>query len=388
MFRRDIAEKARALWGQYPIITITGPRQSGKTTLARSAFPEADYVNLEFPDVRGEAGSDPRSFLARHKPPLILDEIQHLPELLHYIQAYSDEANRNGLYLLTGSHQPRLLEAVSQSLAGRTALLELLPFSFGELSKAGIQRNRDSWIFSGFMPRLYDTGIDSRQLYRDYFKTYVERDVRQLANIRNISAFEKFVHLLAGRIGQVVNIESLGNDTGVSGPTIKEWLSVLEASYVIHTLKPYYENFGKRLVKSPKIYFTETGLAAYLMGLRTVGQIATHPLVGQLFENMVVTDLRKQRLNNGQDPDLYFLRTSNGVEVDVVAETDHGLGLIEIKSSSTFRSSMADNLAKVAKFIPNPAFQSVIYAGNPIASVNGVRIENYLDAAFNLTSAF
>ena len=381
MILRDIAAKAQALWRQYPILTIAGPRQSGKTTLARAAFPKAEYVNLEFSDVCEEARVDPRGFLQNHPAPLILDEIQHLPELLNYIQAYSDEAHRNGLYVLTGSHQPQLQAAISQSLAGRTALLELLPFSFHELGKANIRRNRDSWMFNGFMPRLYDSDIEARQLYRDYFKTYVERDVRQLVNIRNIASFEKFVRLLAGRVGQVVNLESLGNDAGVSGPTIREWLSVLEASYVIHTLKPYYENFGKRLVKAPKIYFTETGLAAYLIGIRSADQLETHPLSGNLFENMIVTDLRKQRLNAGLDPDLYFLRTSNGVEVDVVAETDRGLGLIEIKSSSTYRQSMADNLTKVAKFIPSPAFQSVIYAGRTIPSVNGVRIDNYLDAA-------
>ena len=380
MIKRDITAKAQTLWNQYPILTITGPRQSGKTTLAQAAFPKAEYVNLEFPDICEEARTDPRGFLQNHPCPLILDEIQHLPELLNYIQAYSDETRRTGLYVLTGSHQPKLQAAISQSLAGRTALLELLPFSFRELGRENIRRDRDSWIFNGFMPRLYDSDIEARQLYRDYFKTYVERDVRQLVNIRNITGFEKFVRLLAGRVGQVVNLESLGNDAGVSGPTIREWLSVLEASYVIHTLKPYYENFGKRLVKAPKIYFTETGLAAYLIGIRSADQLKTHPLSGNLFENMVVTDLRKQRLNAGLDPDLYFLRTSNGVEVDVVAETDRGLGLIEIKSSSTYRQSMADNLAKVAKFIPSPAFQSVIYAGRTIPSVNGVHIDNYLDS--------
>lgn len=367
---------ATKLWRQYPVVTITGPRQSGKTTLARAVFPKCEYVNLESPDVRMQIRADARGFFARHPAPVIFDEIQNAPELVSYIQVEVDERHANSMYVLTGSHQPALRAAVSQSLAGRTALLQLLPLSIGELSGAGMEISRDQLIFNGFMPRLYDSGIEPTQLYSDYFQTYIERDVRQLINLRNLREFELFVRLLAGRVGQLLNRDSLASDVGVSSQTIAEWLSVLEASYVIYTLRPYYRNVGKRLVKSPKIYFTDVGLAAYLIGLTSVDQVATHPLVGNLFENMVVMDALKARTNRGRGTDLYFMRDYRGLETDLVVENGVKLDLYEIKSAMSFNPSFADSLVKLRQSIDCIGRTKVVYSGDK-ASLGEVEFVNF-----------
>ena len=367
---------ATKLWRQYPVVTITGPRQSGKTTLARAVFPKCEYVNLESPDVRMQIRADARGFFARHPAPVIFDEIQNAPELVSYIQVEVDERHANSMYVLTGSHQPALRAAISQSLAGRTALLQLLPLSIGELSGAGMEISRDQLIFNGFMPRLYDSGIEPTQLYSDYFQTYIERDVRQLINLRNLREFELFVRLLAGRVGQLLNRDSLVSDVGVSSQTIAEWLSVLEASYVIYALRPYYRNVGKRLVKSPKIYFTDVGLAAYLIGLTSVDQVATHPLVGNLFENMVVMDALKARTNRGRGTDLYFMRDYRGLETDLVVENGVKLDLYEIKSAMSFNPSFADSLVKLRQSIDCIGRTKVVYSGDK-ASLGEVEFVNF-----------
>lgn len=379
MIERDMTKTARKLWAKYPVLTLTGPRQSGKTTLTRHAFPEAEYVNLEDPEVHALALSDMREFLRRHPAPAIFDEIQYAPKLLRYIQAEVDETRKTAQYILTGSHQPALRSAINESLAGRTGLLELMPFTIGELRGAGVEKFRDDWIFSGFMPRLYDSSLAPTELYRDYFRTYVERDVRQMANLRHLSAFETFVRLLAGRVGQLLNINALADDVGISVPTVKEWLSVMEASYVIRVLRPYFRNFGKRFVKSPKVYFTETGLAAYLVGIRDASQVATHPLMGSLFENMVVMELLKARLNRGDDADMYFLRTSSGIEADVVVGNRGRLDLYEIKASSTYHSGMSDNLLKIAGFVPETGCRTIVYSGRTIGETGGLDIVNFAE---------
>lgn len=376
MIRREMKSLATKLWRQYPVVTITGPRQSGKTTLARAVFPKCEYVNLESPDVRMQIRADARGFFARHPAPVIFDEIQNAPELVSYIQVEVDERHANSMYVLTGSHQPALRAAISQSLAGRTALLQLLPLSIGELSGAGMEISRDQLIFNGFMPRLYDSGIEPTQLYSDYFQTYIERDVRQLINLRNLREFELFVRLLAGRVGQLLNRDSLASDVGVSSQTIAEWLSVLEASYVIYTLRPYYRNVGKRLVKSPKIYFTDVGLAAYLIGLTSVDQVATHPLVGNLFENMVVMDALKSRTNHGRGTDLYFMRDYRGLETDLVVENGVNLDLYEIKSAMSFNPSFADSLVKLRQSIDCIGRTKVVYSGDK-ASLGEVEFVNF-----------
>lgn len=381
MIKRKIQPVLEKLFQQYPIVTITGPRQSGKTTLARMMFPDFAYVNLEAPDIRDFAESDPRSFLKQYPAPAIFDEIQNVPELLSYLQVAVDEAGGNGMYILTGSHQLGLQAAISQSLAGRTGLLELLPLSLEELKEAGIKEDRDTLLSKGFMPRLYDKQIEPLTLYRDYFKTYVERDVRQLVNIRNLRQFDTFVKLLAGRIGQIINLNSLSGEVGVSSTTLKEWLSVLETSYIIFRLPPYFQNFGKRLTKSPKLYFTEPGLAAYLLGLKTTEQVARDPLLGNLFENMVVVEALKARYNVGQDSDLYFFRDSQGFEIDLIWSNGRQLTPIEIKSSRTYNSDFAKNMNRFSKLSDDIQPGVVVYSGEIRSSESAVRYMNYMDTA-------
>ena len=379
MIKREMAAKARELWSKYPVLTLTGPRQSGKTTLARSVFPDAEYVNLEDPEMHALALSDMREFLRRHPAPAVFDEVQYVPELLRYVQAAVDEARSPAQYVLTGSHQPALRAAIGESLAGRTGLLELMPLTIGELAAVGVEKSRDEWIFEGFMPCLYDSALLPTELYRDYFRTYVERDVRQLANLRRRAAFETFVRLLAGRVGQVLNVNALSDDAGVSVPTVKEWLSVMEASYVIYVMRPYYRNFGKRFIKSPKVYFTETGLASYLLGIRSPEQVANHPLMGNLFENMAVMEILKRRLNRGDEPDMYFMRTSSGLEADIVVENGGRLDLYEVKASSTFRPDMTANLRRMAEFIPDVGRLALVYSGRASGIQDGVDTVNFAD---------
>lgn len=367
MIYRNITPHLEKLATLFPVVTILGPRQSGKTTLARMTFKNYSYANLELPPVRQLAREDPQTFFVNFPAPLIIDEVQHAPELLSYIQVFVDEHKARGQYILTGSHQPLLQAKVTQSLAGRTALLTLLPLSLPELANAGFSMNRDDWLFKGFMPRIYDESIPPTLLYENYYRTYVERDVRQLINVKDQNAFETFVRLLAGRVGQVVNLESMSNDIGVSSPTLAAWLSVLEASYIVFKLHPYYNNFGKRLIKSPKIYFTDVGLASYLLRIENRDQIARDPLVGGLFENLVVLEALKARYNAGLSPDLYYFRDSSGLEIDLILDQARQLHAFEIKSSRTWNSAFGKNMEKFRERISALLSSTVIYAGEPIA---------------------
>jgi len=364
MIDRTMAETMRAAAREYPVVTVLGPRQAGKTTLARATFPDYEYCNLENPEVRRLAREDPKQFFSLREGPVILDEIQRVPELLSWIQVRVDESQVKGRYILTGSHQLSLHETVAQSLAGRTALLRLFPLSMEELRLSGFALEKNILMQTGFMPRIYDDGIDPAGVYANYFRTYVERDVRQLMEIRNLSLFEDFIRLLAGRIGQPLNLSSLSGDVGVSGTTLKEWLSLLEASFVIFRLTPYYRNFGKRIVKSPKIYFTEPGLAAWLLGIESAKEAARDPLHGNLFENMVVVEALKSRLNAGKEPSLYFWQDSNRNEVDLIYEKQRRLVPIEIKSAMTWHRDFAANLSKFQRSIPDAEDGYVIYAGD------------------------
>ena len=363
MIEREITPRLTTLFQQYPFVTVTGPRQSGKTTLCRAAFPDLAYANLEAPDQREFAESDPRGFLAQFGEGAILDEIQHVPELLSYLQVFADERGRNSLFVLTGSEQFRLSDAISQSLAGRTALLRLLPFSLAERQRTRASNALDHILYSGFYPRILDQGLDPRQALGDYFETYVERDVRRLGEIRNLSSFRLFVRLCAGRVGQLANLSSLGADAGVSHTTARQWLTVLETSYIIFQLQPYHANMRKRLVKSPKLYFYDVGLASYLIGIESAKQIATHPMRGALFENAVVAEVLKHRFNRGQQPNLSFFRDARGLECDLFYETGHGIGAVELKSGSTIASDYFHSLNRVAELIPEISAKAVVYGG-------------------------
>ncbi len=363
MIEREITPCLVRLFKQYPFVTVTGPRQSGKTTLCRAAFPHLEYVNLEAPDQREFAESDPRGFFARLGEGAILDEIQRVPELLSYLQVLADEAGRNSFFVLTGSEQFRLSDAINQSLAGRTALLRLLPFSLAERQRTGASNSVDDMLYSGFYPRIYDRKLEPRQALGDYFETYVERDVRRIGEIRNLSSFRRFVRLCAGRVGQLANLSSLGADAGVSHTTAGHWLTILEASYVVFRLPPFHANISKRLVKTPKLYFYDVGLASHLIGIKHAGQISTHPLRGPLFENAVVVETLKHRFNRGRQSNLSFFRDTQGLECDLLYENGHGMGAIEIKSGATIASDYFDSLNRVTKALPQIVAGVIVYGG-------------------------
>ncbi len=363
MIEREITPVLLKLFDQYPFVTITGPRQSGKTTLCRTAFPSLAYVNMEAPNQREFAEADPVGFLGRLGEGAILDEIQRTPELLSYLQVAADEKQRNGLFVLTGSEQFRLSEAVGQTLAGRTALLRLLPFSLTELGRIGASDDIDRILYSGFYPRIHDQGLDPTQALGDYLETYVERDVRRMGEIRNLAGFQRFVRLCAGRVGQIVNLTALGADAGVSHPTASHWMTVLEASYVVFRLPPFFANIRKRLVKSPKLYFYDVGLAAHLIGIEHAEQLATHPLRGHLFENAVVMEVLKHRYNRGRRSNLSFFRDSRGLECDLLYERADGIGAIEIKAGATVASDYFDSLDKLSTVLPQVSDRAVVYGG-------------------------
>jgi predicted AAA+ superfamily ATPase len=345
MISRDIENEFLQLTKEYPVVTILGPRQAGKTTLAIKALKDYEYCNLEIPENRDLALKDPKAFLKQFKSKVILDEIQRVPILLSYIQAIVDENHINGQFILTGSHQLELREAVTQSLAGRTGILNLLPLSINELTNAKIKfENFEQYAFHGFLPRIFDQKQRPTPAYSNYYQTYVERDVRQLINLKNAGLFEKFLKLLAGRAGQIVDYTSLGNDVGVNAKTIKDWLSILEASFIIYKLDPYFENFGKRVIKSPKYYFTDVGLLCYLLGIENESQISRDPLMGNIFENLVVIECLKSRLNQGKMPHLYFFRNSNQKEIDILFQDGRELVAIEIKAASTFNQVLLNNI--------------------------------------------
>ncbi len=361
------------------MVTILGPRQSGKTTLVRMAFPDRPYFSLEYPDVRSAAEADPRGFLGRAEGGAILDEVQRLPDLLSYIQGIVDKAGKPGMFILTGSHQPRLHEVISQSLAGRTAMLALWPFSLSELRNYKDDWNAFELIASGCFPRLHEEGLEPRRFYNGYIQTYVERDVRALVNLRDLSQFQKFLSLLAGRTGQIVNYASLSNDVGVSATTIKNWLSVLKASYVVFELPPFFENIRKRVVKSPKIYFTDVGLAAFLLGIHTGEQASRDPLRGNLYENLVIAEIVKGALNRGIRPEIYFFRDSHGNEVDLLIKEKGDLIPVEIKSGATFSTDFVKGLERFrALGAGRVKAGAVLYNGEQRFSVRGASIFNPL----------
>ena len=380
MYKRTILKEIRALAKEFRVITVVGPRQAGKTTLCKMAFPLYQYVSLEDPDVRLYAIEDPRGFLNDYRKNVILDEVQRVPQLLSYIQTIVDEDNLKAQFILTGSHQLELGAAIAQSLAGRTARLTLLPLSMNELEQEPTARNEDlnGLLLNGFMPGKYADKIGTARFYCSYFQTYIERDVSLLINLKDSTKFEKFVRLCAGRIGQLLNQASLANDVGVTANTISDWLSVLEASFIIYRLQPYYENIGKRLIKSPKLYFVDTGLAAWLLGIETSKQMQRDPLRGHLFENFVVMELLKYKLNQGKDPRLFFYRDSHGNEVDLVIQEGTDLIPIEIKSSQTWHNSFLKGINYFKALLGDRVINAmIVYGGDNNRTTENYRLRSY-----------
>ena len=381
MIPRDAAHTLVRLAKGFPVIAITGPRQAGKTTLARNIFKDKPYISLENPDERDFALTDPKRFLARFPQGAILDEVQRCPQLLSWLQGLVDERQRMGDFVLTGSAQFSLIESITQTLAGRVARVELLPLSASELGQVNkLPETLTQTLFQGRYPTLYDRPVSPQDWFSNYVATYVERDVRQLIAVRDLGQFQTFVKMCAARTGQLLNLTALGADCGISAVTAKQWLTVLETSYIVTLLRPHFRNYGKRLVKTPKLYFLDSGLATWLMGIRDVQTLETHAARGALFETWVVSELYKQRLNAGLAPDLYFWRDNSGQEIDVLCETAQGLQAIEIKSGSTYASDWAQNLKKwqtlASSEFPN---STIMYGGESNFERDGIKVWGWRD---------
>ena len=366
MIKREISQKILDLSEKFPVITVTGPRQSGKTSLLRNLFGDLFYASLENPETRMFAIQDPNGFLRQYSNSGIIDEAQLVPELCSYIQGIVDQSGKTGQFILSGSQSFLLHDRISQSLAGRTAIFHLLPFSFSELQKADqLFPSYEANIFQGFFPRLYDKKIDPPDFYPNYIQTYLERDVRSLQNIHDLNLFVRFLGLCAGRVGQLLDYTSLANDCGVSYNTVKAWISVLEASYVIFLLQPHHSNFSKRLVKRPKLYFYDTGLCCSLLRIEKVSQLTNHYLKGSLFENLILSEFLKRCYNQGKASNLYFWRDHRGMEIDLIIEHANGLIPVEIKSAKTWNRDFFLNLEKWNGYSGNlPENSHVVYGGD------------------------
>ncbi len=381
MIPREMTAELKQAARDYPTVTLTGPRQSGKTTLAKACFPDLAYINLEAPDVRAVVAADPRAFLNRHGGGAILDEVQRLPELLSYLQEHVDAHPGTTCFILTGSHQPRLRQAVEQSLAGRTAVLHLLPFTLGELRGYGVLPGLPALLVRGFYPGLHERRLEARRFLGNYIQSYLERDLRDMLQVKDLRAFQQLLVLLAGRIGQPLNLAALGNDSGLSAPTVKAWLSVLEASHVVHVVPAWSTHLRKRLVRAPKVYFTDVGLASHLLGIHREEHVWDHPLRGALFENLVVVEVLKGALNRGLQPHLHHYRDSNGNEVDLLVEEGDRLVPVEIKSSMTFSTEFLTGIEHLRQLAPpNLSGGMVVYAGDQEPVLRGVQVRSILSS--------
>ncbi len=370
--------------GYYPVLSLNGPRQSGKSTLIKKVFAKLPYVNLENPSERNFAVTDALGFLEQFPKGAVIDEAQYAPELFSYIQALTDE-NPNLKFILTGSQNFLMHKSISQSLAGRVSINTLLPFSYEELKKGKLLPvSLNEILFNGFYPRLYDKKIPATGYYANYVNTYIERDIQALINSSNLSQFIKFIHLCAGRAGQIINMSSLANDTGVSAITIQNWLAILQRSYIIYLLQPHYNNFNKRLIKTPKLYFFDTGLLCYLLGLQKPADITNHFAKGAIFENYVLVEILKHHYNSGLLPQVFYLQNNHGKEIDFILHQGNTLAAIEVKSSATPDISMFKNLSFLDELNGLENKKVVVYAGDKDA----VRKQGLLLAWKNLHKLF
>mgnify|MGYP000849604046 FL=1 len=349
----------------YPVVVVTGPRQAGKSTLLRQSLPQAGWVSLEDPDLREFAATDPRGFFERFSSPLVIDEVQRVPQLLSYLQTRVDAAGRMGDYVLSGSHRFELLAGVTQSLAGRAAMLELPPLSAPELvGTARLPASLDEMLWLGGYPALRSRDVDPARYYADYVATYLERDVRRLTAVHDLGTFQRFLRLAATRTGQLLNLSALANDTGISQPTASAWMNLLEAGYIVRRVPPYHRNFGKRMVKTPKLYFLDSGLCAWLLDIRSPQGLASHHSRGAMFETWVVGEALKSRAARGDTRGVYFWRDNIGNEVDLVLEDNGRLTLVEIKAGQTFHAEATRAIDTVARHIGEPLRRALVYGGD------------------------
>jgi len=395
MITRVLEPRLRDLALKFPVVTVTGPRQSGKTTLVRQAFPEHAYVSLEDPELRSFAVADPRGFFRQYPGPAIFDEAQRVPDLFSYVQVLVDEDDRPGRFILSGSQNFLLLRSISQSLAGRTAILHLLPFSLAELNRRApfpleslgrelpepgrsVEASLAETLFRGFYPRIHDRGLEPGVWLADYVRTYVERDVREILNVTDLESFDRFLRLAAGCTGQLLNLSSLATDCGITHTTARRWLSILEASFLIVLLRPHHRNFGKRLIKSPKLYFLDTGLLCYLLRIRSSEELSFHASRGAIFESFAIAELTKTAVHQGREPDLYFWRDSAGHEVDVLIDQGTTLVPVEVKSGETVTSDFFRGLTFFRDLAGEPeAPAAILYAGDRTFEQHGMKVYSW-----------
>ncbi len=378
---RKIASVASLLLRKYPLLTVTGPRQSGKSTFARMLKPDFEYINLEDIDHRRFAINDPKGFIERYNKNVILDEVQNAPELISQLQVHTDKIGKNGLYILTGSQNFQLFEKISQSLAGRTALCTLLPFSLEELRDIQLTKSWEELCWKGMYPRLHHQKIKPELFYPDYITTYIERDTRQIMNIKDLALFRRFMSLCAGRIGQLLNMNDIGNNLGVDNKTVRQWLGVLESSYIIYLLPPFYENFNKRVLKTPKLYFYDTGIASFLLNIRSTNDLKNHFARGALYENFIINELMKNCYNNRVQPPFFFFRDSNGNEVDLLIDQSGFTYAAEIKAGKTINDSFFKGLNYFIGLDKKKIKSICIYGGDENYTYKGHQVLgwNHLD---------